>query len=987
MRPLRPLAAIALLVVLGAPRRSDADVGDYLGKPVVSVRVETEGRATEDGRLLQLVETRPGEPLSMAAVRESITHLFSLGRFEDVRVDAELERDGVALRYELIPVHPITRIEFRGTSRIPGVDQSGLRSSIAERYGTSLPVGRAGEIARLVESELGTRGYRRARATADVALEHNPDRATLMLTIDPGPRTRIGAVDIVGAPPEDVPQLLARLGMRGGAPFEVESLNERLDSIGAEYRRRGYYEARAQAIPRFSDDDRTVNLTITVTPGPLVRVVFDGDPLPADRREELVPIAREGSADEDLLEDSTNRIEASLRAQGYRDAAAPHTREVVDGELRIRFDVRRGRHYRVDDVVISGNDAIPLLQLQQSLALRRGDPFDPARVRTGADAIEDLYRRRGFADVRVTPSIETRSDLRGAGDIGVTVGFIIAAGVRTTVRAVRIEDDVDGVAPPSGSALTLQPGLPFLLGQLAVDRDAIQQYYADRGYLNATVSGAPGLSEDGTQADVVYTVRAGPRVFVDHVLIVGNDRIRAETIEQELQIRPGDPLGLAAVNESQRRLAALGLFRRTRILQLGHGDETTRDVLVSVEEAAPTTIGYGGGLELAQRFRRREATGVPASARLEFAPRAFFEVTRRNLFGKNRSVNLFTRISLRPKDSPFFTSAPADPDSSGFGFSEYRVLATFREPRVLDTTAEALLTGAVEQQVRSSFNFARRAFSAEVARRLGRSVNIGGNYQIQRTELFDERIDQSEKLLIDRLFPQVRLSSFSVSVSRDTRDDPFGPAAGHYLSANGQVAARRIGSEVGLTKSTFTAQMFQTLPRTNRIVFAASARFGVATAFSRRVVRTDSNGQPVLASDGQPIVDVVQEVPASERFFAGGDTTVRGFVLDQLGTPETIDQDGFPIGGNGLSVFNAELRVPVRGGLGAVGFLDAGNVFARATDINLGELRSAVGVGIRYQSPVGPIRVDVGFKTNRRDIVPGVPEKLAVWHISLGQAF
>jgi outer membrane protein assembly factor BamA len=226
-----------------------------------------------------------------------------------------------------------------------------------------------------------------------------------------------------------------------------------------------------------------------------------------------------------------------------------------------------------------------------------------------------------------------------------------------------------------------------------------------------------------------------------------------------------------------------------------------------------------------------------------------------------------------------------------------------------------------------------------------------------------------------------------MSVTRDTRDDPFGPGSGLFLSATGQVAARRIGSEVGLTKSTFTAQIFKTLPRTNRMVFAASARLGLAAAFARQVVRTDAAGQPVPGADGQPIVDVFEEVPASERFFAGGDTTVRGFILDQLGTPETIDQDGFPIGGNGLSIFNAELRIPVRGGLGAVGFFDAGNVFARATDISLADLRGAVGVGIRYQSPVGPIRVDVGFKTTRREIVPGVPEKLAVWHISLGQAF
>ena len=317
---------------------------------------------------------------------------------------------------------------------------------------------------------------------------------------------------------------------------------------------------------------------------------------------------------------------------------------------------------------------------------------------------------------------------------------------------------------------------------------------------------------------------------------------------------------------------------------------------------------------MGRRIRRTDAASV-ATEHIEFAPRAFFEIGRRNLFGKNRSINLFTRISLRPKDSPFFENAALNQDDgSSFGFSEYRVLGTFREPRVFGSAADACLTALSEQQIRSSFNFARRAFGAEVGRRLTRSVSVSGNYQIQRTELFDQKISPSDKLLIDRLFPQVRLSSFSSSIIRDTRNDPVDPATGHYVSGNGQIAARLIGSEVGLVKSYFTAQLLRTLPRTHRSVFVAYARLGVATGFARVVVQTDENNNPVVGADGQQVTAVVKDLPASERFFAGGDTTVRGFALDQLGTPATLDKDGFPIGGNALVIFNAELRVPVAGG-------------------------------------------------------------------------
>src|SRR5439155_21873018 len=104
-------------------------------------------------------------------------------------------------------------------------------------------------------------------------------------------------------------------------------------------------------------------------------------------------------------------------------------------------------------------------------------------------------------------------------------------------------------------------------------------------------------------------------------------------------------------------------------------------------------------------------------------------------------------------------------------------------------------------------------------------------------------------------------------------------------------------------------------------------------------------------------VVTVSELPARELYFAGGDTTVRCFALDRLGAPNTLDVNGFPIGGNALVIFNAELRAPVRGGLGVVGFLDAGNVFARTAEIDIAEIRTAVGFGVRYKSPIGPIRV------------------------------
>jgi outer membrane protein assembly factor BamA len=417
------------------------------------------------------------------------------------------------------------------------------------------------------------------------------------------------------------------------------------------------------------------------------------------------------------------------------------------------------------------------------------------------------------------------------------------------------------------------------------------------------------------------------------------------------------------------------LFRRVRITDVPHGSSNEHDVLITVEEAPATSVGYGGGLEATQRLRSTGPGGA-AEEHLEFAPRGFFDIGRRNLFGKNRSVNLYTRVSLRPR------SVPDNPDLDGTGIelSEYRVVGTYRQPRWFGAN-DMTVTAIVEEGERTTFSFARRGVNFDVVRRLSASLRASARYSFSSTRTFDERLSEEDEAAIEKAFPRVRLSGFSGAIARDTRDDLLEPTRGWFLSGEGSVAARALGGQVGFMKTYVQAFGFRQMPRTERVVFATRAAVGLADGFERFVDPTDADGNPI---PGPPVS--IEDLPQSERFFAGGDSTIRGFSLDTVGTPETISANGYPTGGNAVLLLNGELRFPVWKEFGGVLFVDGGNVFRRVTEFDVTELRGSVGFGVRYRSPFGPIRVDLGFKLDRR-MRRGELEPRTALHFSLGQAF
>jgi outer membrane protein insertion porin family len=990
-RAIRLLIAAAILSsgALSAFARQD------LGKTITDVRVEIAGVPVFDAAVLELVETRVGEPLQMADVRSTIDHLVGLGRFEDVRVQSSATSQGVTLWWQLVPVKRITKITITGDAVLPASD---IRREITERFGATPSTTRLVDIGRRLTDFYRDRGFDRASVLPRIEDEDPaPEESELVITIEAGPRFTVGRVSVTGTPLDSEAEVISELGLQPGRPFDQVALDARIASYEESLHERDYYQARVRE-SHVNAEDGTVNVTVSVDSGPHVSVVFAGDPLPDGDREELVPIHAERSVDQDLLEDASLSIENALREEGYRNARAPYTREAKGGELVLTFTIARGPLHRVGSIETVGNTRIANADLAPLLQLKPGEPFVDARAGLVGSAITELYRVRGFAQAIVTPNLQVLPEETAAGVAfrPVAIRYQIEEGPQTVVKSVEFAGPDDALQRTLRAQMGLDAGRPFYRPQLSVDRDMIERVYRNRGFQAVGVTSQLNFENDQQLVGIVWTIREGDQVTVDRVLINGNSRISTELIRRELTIQPGSPMSEDAMLESQRNLAALGLFRRVRITELPRTGSLTHDVLVDLEEAATTTVDYGGGLEVSG-IGTRDDDGDGAVDRVDIGPRGFFSISRRNLWGKNRSVTLFGRVTVRRRELGVDNPDPAD--KGGYGFNDYRGLFTFREPRAFGTTGDAQFTAFVEQSRRTSFTFNRRGVTSDYARRFG-AFSITGRYTFDYTKLFDEQIQEDEQLLIDRLFPQIKLSKFFGAVLRDSRDDVLDPQRGAIIGVDTSVAAKAWGSEVGFVKSFAQGFVYRRLPGRGFVV-AAGARLGVAVGFAQPVpppleiahLRQGYGGQApdgVLkrAVDRAELFDtVIRELPASERFFAGGDTTVRGFALDRLGTDETLDPEGFPQGGNGMAILNLETRAPYWKNLQFVWFLDAGNVFRRASDIRLDEMRVSSGVGFRYRSPIGPIRLDWGWKLSTRLLLTGGRERSNVVHISLGQAF
>jgi outer membrane protein insertion porin family len=558
-------------------------------------------------------------------------------------------------------------------------------------------------------------------------------------------------------------------------------------------------------------------------------------------------------------------------------------------------------------VRVTGADDVepPLPQLLQT---RLDGPLRDAALDEDVRSLRRALHERGHVEGTVEAEVKD-----GGGLLPVTLR--VRPGPRTLVAAVQVE------APPepdvAAPGLRLIVGQPYRVADVAADVAALQSAWRDAGFLQAEVTPVSELSDDKTEARVTLRVVPGGRTRVDRIVVAGLEHTREEVVRRELRLEEGQPLGLQRVLESQRRLGALGLFRRASVRELDPSSLGSRSLLVALEEAPRTTVAYGVGYAERERLR------------------GSLEVTRRNLFGLDRSLTVFGRGSLRGS----------------------RALVSFREPYLLGRRQELFVTGFREGEDRVSFDFTRLGGLVQTARALGTHTSLILRVQYQRTKLFNVDVPLSD---VDRQFQSSTTSGPSASLIHDTRDDPLDPRRGVFLGADTQLSQRFLGGD-RFFKGFAQAAGYRRL--TGSLLLALHARLGLARTFG---------------------AESPSRLPLADRFFAGGDYSLRGFSTDSAG-PSELSEDGtrrVPTGGNALLLGGVELRFDATRFVALAVFADAGNVFPLVSDLGLRDLREALGVGLRYKSALGPLRVDWGYKLDRR---PG--ESASHLHITVGHAF
>ncbi len=941
--------AVAILVVL------PLTAADLDGLPVVSIEFEPRSQPVSPERREELVVVKPGAPLDQRQVGESIRNLFATGRYTEIAADTTPMEGGVKLVFLTKRSYFIGGVDVTGVpappSRIQLVNAANLK--LGEPYWPD-DIAVAQQTLRQV---LTANGY--ALARIEVRENEHPEtqQVDILFEITPGARAGIGKIVITpgaagAAGPLTADEVRRIGGWRQAEEFTQRRLQRGIERLKKYYHERDFWQADARVVAQpFNPDTNEIDLVVQIIPGPRVLVRVEGDSFSQKQLQRYLPIYVEGVVDDDLLAEGARNLRDYLQTQGYFSAQVDFfLAHNSDEMIEVVYRVRRGERQQLVRVEVAGNNYFDrdtirerLLIQEKNLDLRRGR-FSETLVTRDEAVIRDLYRSNGFRDVQVRSRVE-RNALGKAGDLAVF--FNITEGRQTVVEELVITG-AEKIPPDRFySQLASAPGQPFSEVNVATDRELILAEYFNAGYQDADLVWTPAPTEDPYKMRVEYTIREGEALFVRRPIVSGLTHTSPALVDKQIQIRRDEPLSQGDMFETQRRLYDLGIFSRVDVgLQNPEGREDAKNVLLELEESRRWTVGVGGGAEFA-RIGGNDVTSPLGNA--SFSPRVTFEVTRLNVRGIGHTFSLRTRFSDLQQRGLVTYEAPRWTGSDRWNMTISGLLDTSRDVR---TFRGRRLEGAM--QLRQQLSKPSTAFY---------------RFTYRRT-VIDEVLTSA---FLNPLASQtVRVGLLSGTYIQDRRDDPTNSTKGIFNSVDLSLASGWWGSQPDFFR--FLGQNSTYHRISGRVILARTLQLGLMVPWSTFSGVEDGIDPSDLGFNPDP------RIPLSERFFSGGANSHRGFPINQAGPRDPTT--GFPIGGGAQFLNSLELRFPLRWqNMGGVLFHDAGNVYSKLGRISFrGSQRStqaedltvfdfdymvhAVGVGLRYRTPIGPVRFDIGYNLN-----------------------
>ena len=1072
------IMTVSILLLLVAQGIAQIDLN---GKNINAVSIEfpTGGKSTADEEEFRsIASTAAGSTYSTVRIRDSIEALHRTGRVVSVDVEAQENAAGVDLHYLIkrkVQAQKVS-IEIQNVIGEPVTEQELMFKLNLLDPGTPITDQTLQNNANVMLEYLRDRGFYNAEVTFSETPLQNQNDVGVTFRVRPNAQAKVDAfnVNITGA---NNAALVSDIELKSGELYSRDKLNTDLEKIRSDLRDEDFLVPELDE-PRvvYDHDKNTINISVTGKVGPTVTVKVDAGNESIHTKStltKLVPVLSEGTLDYAAIVEGQRRLENFYQEKGFffatvtpkcsvqppfkEEEASAITNnteflcsalggaELMGRQVDVVYEANVNRRLNLKDIRLTGttqftiDDILPALESQESNILGFIPIFGYGHGLTSArlleqdrQTIKSFLNELGYrqAQVRVNQGVApTGSDL--------IITFVVDEGPPTVVTDVAVTGNKEIPTATLNDLVSNIVNQNYSRARIRNAQRRIAQYYADAGYFDARVTTSETFADD--QNPDRKTVRIGfnvenegKKVVVNRVLVTGNIDTKDAAIKKAVVMKPGDLLKRADIYQSEENLYSSDVFDRVDIKpqSAGSGPDNTRlsDVIVNVEEQAPRLIQYGGGY----------STDLGADG--------FFDIRHFNLLGNLWQGGARIRWSQRQQLVQFDFIDPRFIKDSGRGrFAPLTLTAQYQRDSTVTRFFRSAFdkgTFGIVQRVDANGNpidefgnqvsdptINRLTLTAETNRTINRA---------QRSVLFfryrfeDVRLANIESLLIkDLLVPDqhIRISGFGATFVRDTRTacsikysvletiskgepadrckyNATDPTNGDYFTAEYNVSLPALGANIGFHKVQLSYNYYYSFPKLRNLTIASRAILGMASVFS--------NGDRFSPTQFPGLQGLL---PISERFFAGGSYTLRGFDFEEAGprvveipqgtfhdsngNPITLSPFTVPFGGNALAVVNIEGRIPLSKSLRAVPFYDGGNVYTHVKDIfnppnpapgdvfqqNLRATWShTVGLGLRIKTPVGgEFGIDYGFLLNPPEfLIPQPAGPPAIYRLRQG---